>query len=230
MTISKRLSTFAVIAAIASMIMIPPFTSTNSPAEAVHFSHTVLPEEIPNPENTIGDLQIRVVFHFQQSTEIIDSFAIFNQIGGYDYNELPKLQLIGGVGPDKLFLYHVTDNAHHNKHTDRLPEYTDFDVDVFIMKGSEAYRKMAYTTCSVLDYNVVTLFDLEETFSKPELKFVVADDYIIECGSFHPHCPICITIKEEAQKQGFTDVSQFGADSEYANWQEFWEKNKQQSP
>ena len=65
------------------------------------------------------------------------------------------------------------------------------------MKGSDVYRKFAYASCLVQDYNVITLHDNDYTYIG-STKFVITDQFLFECGSYQLHCPIC---SPETQKQ-----------------------------
>jgi len=186
-----------VIATIASTLLITSIANTNLPAEAVYQRHTVQPEAIPPADDTIDDIQIRVMFYFHDGVETVDSFRVFHQREGYDYSETPKIRLSGVVGPDKTLLYSVTDGSHRYQHDSMMTEYTDFDIDVFLMKGSDVYRKFASASCLVLDYNVITLHDNDYTYGG-FTKFVYTDQFLFECGGYQLYCPIC---SPEAQKQ-----------------------------
>ncbi len=229
MTISKRIITVTIIAALASMLLIPLLASTNGPAIAAVFDpHKAIPRAIPAAGDTIGDISIRATFYFHKATETVDSFRVFNTLGGYDFATNPKLELTGGVGSDKSILYFVTDNAHHIRHNKALPEFTDFDIDVHLMKGEDAYRKFSYSSCHVTDYNVLTLYDGDETFSG-KTKFVVADQFLFDCQSFHPHCPYCEKTIEEASKVERSIPYEHGEEQQFDSWEEFW-GTRQQAP
>jgi hypothetical protein len=174
--------------------------------------------------DTLSDLQIRAVFHFTQGTSIVDSFHIFIQHpGGYDMTGQKSFQLTGGVTADKMMLYHVADNAHLLRHHDNAAAaFRDFDVDVMLMNNETTYRHFSYTDCNVDDYNITTLFDNEETFSRPDLKFVVADVFEFVCEDYHPHCPYCdeimsATIKAEAES------SMEYEDKQRSAWPDSWQ-------
>jgi len=186
-----------VIAAIASTLLITSITSTNLPAEAMYQLRTGQPETIPPAGDTIDDIQIRVVFYFRDYVQTVDSFRIFQQIDGYDQTEKPLIKLSGVVGPDKNLLYLITDGSHRNQHMMTMPQYTDFDIDVFLMKGSDVYRKFVYASCLVQDYKVITLHDNDYTYIG-STKFVITDHFLFECGSYQLECPMC---NPETQKQ-----------------------------
>ena len=175
--------------------------------------------------DTFADLQIRAIFHFSQGTSIIDSFHIFLQHpGGYDFSGTNSFQLTGGVTPDKMMLYNVADNSHHKRHHDVAAKaFRDFDVEVMLMNEGTTYRHFSYTDCNVDDYNITTLFDNEETFSKNELKFVVADVFEFVCEDYHPHCPYCEEMLNPETRDTTTKSSSDYQAEQRSTWPGYWQ-------
>ncbi len=203
-----------VITAIASTFLITSIANTTLPVDAVFQRNIGQPEAIPPAGDTLDDIQIRVVFHFSDGDETVNSFRIFDQIEGYGLSETPLIKLTGVVGPDKPLLYSVTDNSYRYQHSASLTRYTDFDIDVFLMKGSDVYRILEYKSCLVKNYNIITLNDVEYSFNG-DVKFVVTDQFLFECGGYQLHCPNC---SPETQKQ-----SKIENDTEPTT-KETWEK------
>lgn len=175
--------------------------------------------------DTLGDLQIRAIFHFSQGTSIIDSFHIFIQHpGGYDFSGTNSFQLTGGITPDKMMLYNVADNSHHLRHHDgAAAAFRDFDVEILLMNEGITYRHFSYTDCNVDDYNITTLFDNEETFSKNDLKFVVADVFEFECEVYHPHCRYCENMLNPETRDSTTKSSSDYQAEQRTTWPGYWQ-------
>ncbi|MFQ5572982.1 MAG: hypothetical protein ACE5EJ_01890 [Nitrosopumilaceae archaeon] len=172
-----------------------------------HFPDLTVPD-VPNyVEDTIGDVKIKALFHFNKDgLEIVDSFRIINQLGGYGQAETIQFQLLGGVGGDKAKLYTATDMTYALGHLSVTDDYREFDVDVYLYHRGDghAFRHFFYEDCDVVGYSVATLHDGDETFSG-QTKFVLADAFTFSCLGFQLHCPICImmgadeAIKAETQ-------------------------------
>jgi len=201
---TKRISGIAAIVVIATILLIP-YGMTSITAIHVgsatdphnHFVDLTLPDDPNYKEDTIGDVKIRANFGFRGlGSETVDSFRIFNQLGGYSENSNISFQLLGGVGGDKTKLYTTTDMTHASNF-DQNNEFADFDVDVYLFhRGDEiAFRHFMYINCDVVDYQVATLHDGDETFSGIT-KFVLADAFTFSCMGFHPHSPSAIAMLE----------------------------------
>ncbi len=160
-----------------------------------HFVDLTLPEDPNYVEDTIGDVKIRAIFLFNKDgEEVVDSFRIINQLGGYERPETIQFQLLGGVGGDKSKLYTATDKSYAlGLSGTTTSDYRDFDVDVYLFqRGNDvAFRHFMYLSCDVVDYSLATLHDGDETFSGLT-KFVLADAFTFECSGYHPHCPTCM--------------------------------------
>jgi len=139
--------------------------------------------------DTVGGLSIKAVFKHRGGVEEINSFKTFTQTAGYrlDRNEIPSFTMTGGVSDDKPMLYYITDNLWESHMTNN--DYKDFDVDVYIQKGSKVLRHLTYTDCNVVGYSVTTLFDGDETYSG-KTQFVIADSFNFECRGYKPYSPI----------------------------------------
>ena len=167
-----------------------------------HFVDLTLPEDPNYVEDTIGDVKIRAIFHFNWGgDEVVDSFRIINQLGGYNMPETIQFQLLGGVGGDKTKLYTVTDKS-YALGLSASTDYRDFDVDIYLFqRGNDvAFRHFMYLSCDVVDYSVATLHDGDETFSGLT-KFVLADAFTFECAGYHPHCPTCMVDTEKIARE-----------------------------
>ena len=225
MNSSRNISGIVIIGIVATMLFIPQGIGTPTFADdraGTHFPNLALPSDPNYVEDTIGDIKIRGVFHFNlMGTETVNSFRIFNQMGGYKQQEFVQFQLLGGVGGDKIRLYTATDMTNNHQHTDPGQAYTKFDVDVYLFKRGQdiAYRHMEYNDCKVSDYQVTTLHDGDETFSG-KTKFVIADAFTFDCKGFLSHCPFCIFISEQKYRGQGTESSTNIDTSQLPTWEE----------
>ena len=203
----KGISVIAAIIGIIAILLIPQALTPDSFADISrssldphrHFVDLTQPEDPNYVEDTIGDVKIRAIFNFNKDgEEVVDSFRIINQLGGYNMPETIEFQLLGGVGGDKPKLYTVTDISYAQGQSSASNDYRDFDVDVYLFQRGDdvAFRHFMYLSCDVVDYSVATLHDGDETFSGLT-KFVLADAFTFQCGGYLPHCPMCMvdTIK-----------------------------------
>lgn len=138
-------------------------------------------------DDSIGNLKIKAVFHFNKGVEEVNSFKVFNQMSGFQSTEPIKLTLWGGVGPDKPLLYYATDMTYQRRNMPN-PDFGEFDMDVYIQKDDIVFRELSYSDCKVSDYSVSTLHDNDETFSG-KTKFVYADVFEFECKGYMPSSP-----------------------------------------
>ena len=198
---SKGIPGIAAIIGIVAILLIPQALTPESFAAISssgldphrHFVDLTLPEDPNYVEDTIGDVKIRAIFHFNKDgEEVVDSFRIINQLGGYHQPDTIQFQLLGGAGADKPKLYTVTDRS-YALGSGASSDYRDFDVDVYLFKRGDdvAFRHFMYLSCDVVDYSVATLHDGDETFSGIT-KFVLADAFTFQCSGYHPHCPSCM--------------------------------------
>jgi hypothetical protein len=177
----KQLTLLSIIGGITALLFVPLGLQS---IEAVN---------IPTPPDTVGGLSLVVTFKFKEGTEVVKSFKVFNQLAGYEviqsYNRVrdtPSFQLIGGVGDDKPMLYHVTDMTYDTNNV--LPEYNEFDVTIYIDKGTKVLREFDYVGCKITDYKITTLYDGDETFSG-KTQFVLGDVYEFECRGYDLQSP-----------------------------------------
>jgi hypothetical protein len=91
------------------------------------------------------------------------------------------------------------------------------------MNEGTTIRHFSYTDCDVDDYNITTLFDNEETFSKSELKFVVADVFEFLCEEYHPHCPYCEEMMKAEVGESTTKSSSDYQAEQRSTWPGYWQ-------
>ena len=62
-----------------------------------------------------------------------------------------------------------------------------FQIDVELFNGEKALRGFNYVDCRVIDYNVKTQRDKEESYFKG---FALSNTFEFECQGYHPNNPI----------------------------------------
>jgi hypothetical protein len=152
-------------------------------------SGTAFAQKASLPTDTVGGLSIKTVFKHRGGVEEVNSFKTFVQTSGYrlDRNEVPSFTMTGGVSDDKPLLYYITDNLWESHMTN--DDYKDFDVYVYLQRGSKVLRQLTYSDCNVVGYSVTTLFDGDETYSG-KTQFVIADSFDFECRGYKPYSPV----------------------------------------
>ncbi len=208
MNLTKGIPGLAAIAVITMILLIPQgmtqtLASHTTPIQFAgdprhHFPNLAVDDDPNYVEDTIGDVKIKAIFHFnKEGMEIIDSFRILNQLEGYTKDSANMVQLLGGVGGDKDKLYTATDVTHARNFERTTNDYNEFDIDVYLYHRGDAtaFRHFAYASCDIIDYSVATLWDGDETYSGLT-KFVLADAFTFECRGYQSHCPACITHRE----------------------------------
>ncbi len=218
MTLTKGIPVLAAIAVITMILLIPQGmtqtlashdVSISFAGDPLHHFPNLAVEDDPNyVEDTIGDVKIKAIFHFnKEGIEIIDSFRIINQLEGYAKGSSNLLQLLGGVGGDKDKLYTTTDMVHARDFERTTNDYNDFDIDVYLYHRGDAtaFRHFAYDSCDIIDYSVATLWDGDETYSGLT-KFVLADAFSFECRGYQSHCPACISHRETVSEDTISSL------------------------
>ncbi len=233
MTLTKKIPVIAAITVIATILLIPQGLAPTSFADISgvsdphrHFVDLSMPDDPNYVEDTIGDVKIKAIFHFNKDgTEVVDSFRILNQLGGFGKGESIQFQLLGGVGGDKPKLYTATDKFYEQGFQSASSDYRDFDVDVYLYhRGDDtAFRHFMYLDCDIAGYSVATLHDGDETFSGIT-KFVLADAHTFSCLGFQPHCPVCIAAEMETRSPADTQSSLDLRDTQ--TWQDLYKYTK----
>ncbi|MFZ9005425.1 MAG: hypothetical protein ACO293_01430, partial [Nitrosopumilaceae archaeon] len=99
----------------------------------------------------------------------------------------PTFELEGIVGDYPLLYKRVDDNLRLqsvsgvNTHTDL------FDVDVNLVNG-ETVRSFNYSKCRVIDYDVGSAMNKEESYIKGQ--FALENTFEFECQGYHPNNPL----------------------------------------
>ncbi len=208
MILTKGIPGLAAIAVITMILLIPQgmtqtLASHNAPTPFAgdplhHFPNLAVEDEPNYVEDTIGDVKIKAIFHFnKEGMEEIDSFRILNQLEGYTKDSINMVQLLGGVGGDKDKLYTATDMTLARNFERTSNDYNEFDIDIYLYHRGDAsaFRHFAYASCNIIDYSVLTLHDGDETFSGLT-KFVLADSFSFQCRGYQSYCPACISHRE----------------------------------
>jgi len=235
MTLTKKIPIITAITLIATILLIPQGMNSTFGEHLTketfagdprhHFPDLSVEFDPAYVEDTIGDVKIRALFHFNKDgMETIDSFRIINQLSGFSRDSPVVFQLLGGVGADKDHLYTAADKMHERNFVLSGEDYSHFDVDVYLYhRGDEtAFRHFAYQGCDVVGYSVTTLHDGDETYSGLT-KFVLADTFTFDCEGMLSHCPMCImhrtieVIDETISSQDLRDTQTWSDIYRYEN-------------
>lgn len=147
------------------------------------FKYLELPTGGELRNDTVNELGIRTAFHFSAGDEFIDTFKLFDtKKTGFDRNRgIANFVLQGVVSGNHPLLYEAVDKAYYIGTSENANhDFKIFDVDVVFSRGTQPYRVFSYDDCKVKNYNIVTLFDKEETYSG-KTKFVYLDQFEFEC-------------------------------------------------
>jgi hypothetical protein len=144
------------------------------------------------------DTKILTTFHFRGGDEQIP-FEVFNQDKGWHNNEPVKFTLLKVVGHTPL----LHEAASHASKWSNVPAgfdhmWKDFDVDVYIVKGTEVVQTFVYDDCNVSYYNVYTEFDKEEAWMDKGI--AVIDKYQFQCKGYKADDPNYAAMKNNFPK------------------------------
>lgn len=133
----------------------------------------------PNPTNSVDDVKLEVTFQFPEGDEIVNSFSVFDQLGGYDKLTLPIFSLEGITGQDKSMIYDWVDKEYHQQIGNKR-----FNVNVVLSDGNFK-NSYLYEDCLIQNYYVTTLYDKNKTYQNMS-EFAYVDHFEFECSGFHP--------------------------------------------
>ncbi|MFZ8921696.1 MAG: hypothetical protein ACO3K2_04240 [Nitrosopumilaceae archaeon] len=129
--------------------------------------------------------QVMTTFTFSNAVEKLQ-FPVFKQHDVISKGN-PIFELEGIVGDYPLLYKRVDDNLRLqsvsgvNTHTDL------FDVDVNLVNG-ETVRSFNYSKCRVIDYDVGSAMNKEESYIKGQ--FALENTFEFECQGYHPNNPL----------------------------------------
>lgn len=175
------------ISIVASLMLIP----------ASEAAKTVAAEEPKLDTDSVNEVGMRVVFHFRDGNEQVETFKVFKPFAiatsqaaasstrtsttsGFDPTlQYPKFVLEKVVGWDTPILYKAVDVTHKQGKTSQH-EFQEFDMDVTWQRGEKPFRTHYYADCNVADYYIYTDYDKEETYNL-KTDFVYLDSFTFEC-------------------------------------------------
>ncbi len=147
-----------------------------------------------------NDVAIHAVFGFREATEESDGFQVYKQMSGFDRDsESPTFKLEGVIDYDRAYLYKAADMAFHRGTSNTQHDYGQFDVDVYLHKEGVTLRHFKYVDCSVIDYQVTTLFDKEEGWTTSK-GFAIIDEFEFSCNGYKPNNPLFDLMKTNGYK------------------------------
>ncbi len=142
---------------------------------------TYLTSNSPTHEYNVGHQGVIAIstFDYGIGTEIIN-FPIFEHKNVLD-GAYPTFTVEGIVGDYPMLYKHVDDNlvVQHGQGA----SFSDlFDVDVDLVYDGESVRGFHYSYCRVIDYDVGSDMNKEESYIKG--KFALENTFIIECQGY----------------------------------------------
>ncbi len=179
----------------------------------------ILAEEVDKKKYTnANDVTIHTVFTFREAVEESDGFQVYKQMSGFDrQTESPMFKLEGVVDYDRVYLYEAADMAYHRGITDTQHKYGQFDVDIYLHKEGMTLRHFKYKDCSVVDYQVITLFDKEEGWTTSK-GFAIIDEFEFECNGYQPNNPLYDLMKTNGYRA--STQSSLDLDKNIETWED----------
>lgn len=179
----------------------------------------ILAEEADEKKYTnANDVTIHTVFTFREAVEESDGFQVYKQMSGFDrQTESPMFKLEGVVDYDRVYLYEATDMAYNRGITQTQHKYGHFDVDIYLHKEGMTLRHFKYSDCSVIDYQVVTLFDKEEGWTTSK-GFAIIDEFEFECSGYQPNNPLYDLMKTNGYQ--VSTQSSLDLDNNIETWED----------
>lgn len=147
---------------------------------------TVTESITPNYEYNMGQGATAMVkFTFNDGFEVIN-FPFFEQNNVLD-KSYPTFTLEGIVG-DFPMLYERVDENLSIQSVQGSNYVENFDVDVILIYGEETARVYNYSSCRVIDYEVNSAMNKEESYIKG--KFAFENTFDFECRGYTPNSPV----------------------------------------
>ncbi len=161
----------------------------------------IFAEEVDEIQYTkANDVAIHTVFAFREAVEESDGFQVYKQMSGFDrQTESPMFKLEGVIDFDRANLYEAADMTYNRGVQDTQHNYGQFDVDIYLHKDGVTMRHFKYTDCTVLDYEVTTLFDKEEGWTTSK-GFAIIDEFEFQCSGYKPNNPLYELMKTNGYK------------------------------
>jgi hypothetical protein len=148
---------------------------------------TIMTENIlPSHEYPLGTGPRAIAtFTYDNGVEVID-FPIFDQSDVFGKSGA-SFELEGVVGDFPMLYNSIEDNLKLTSTTGANNFLDLFQVDIELMHGDKVIRGFNYVDCRVVDYNVKTQRDKEESYFKG---FALSNTFEFECQGYHPNNPL----------------------------------------
>lgn len=141
-------------------------------------------EQLNDSLPMVDDLRVIATFTFSNGVTKLE-FPIFKQ-GNLLSQSNPTFELEGIVGDYPLLYKRVDDNLRLQS-VSGVNTFTDlFNVDVDLVNG-ETIRSFNYAKCRVVDYDVGSDMNKEESYIKKQ--FALENSFDFECQGYHPNNP-----------------------------------------
>lgn len=149
-----------------------------------------------------GDLRVMTTFTYNNGVEELE-FPVFRQ-GDVLSTANPTFELEGIVGDYPLLYKKVDENLKLQSVSGANLMTEFFDVDVNIVSG-EIIRGYNYSNCRVIDYDVGSDMNSEETYIKGT--FALENTFEFECQGYHPNNPVYDAMFSSFQKAKTTSTN-----------------------
>ncbi|MCV0431491.1 hypothetical protein [Nitrosopumilus sp.] len=178
-------------------------------------SNPLYNEYVEPIQNTDKDLSAITTFTFNNGIEKIE-FSMFTQ------NEIlstlntgdtritgksvyPTIELRGIVG-DYPMLYNYVEQLRTLQGVSGTQSKELVDIDVDLVSGEETLRGFNYAKCRIIDYQISTSANSEESYVKNS--FALENIFDFECQGYHPNNPVYDTMfkVEKANTQSSKDL------------------------
>jgi hypothetical protein len=159
---------------------------TSLQGDALSWRTPFIENSLPPHEYPLGTGPRAVAtFTYDNGIEIVD-FPIFDQ-GQVLVKSNPTFEL-EGVVQDSPMLYNAVDENLALTSTTGANNFLNlFQVDVELKSDDKVVRGFNYVDCRVVDYNVNTQRDKEESYFKG---FALSNTFEFECQGYHPNNPL----------------------------------------
>ena len=133
----------------------------------------------------VNGLRVMTTFTFNNGVEKLE-FPIFKQ-GNVLSKANPTFELEGIVGDYPLLYKRVDENLKLQSVSGANLMTEQFDVDVNLING-ELVRGFNYSNCRVIDYDIGSDMNKEESYIKG--LFALENTFDFECQGYHPNAPM----------------------------------------
>ena len=178
-------------------------------------SYSALLKEYPNSKTTfLENTQSNEGLHMADGVRVMGTFTYNNGIENLEFpifrqvkvldTANPTFELEGIVGDYPLLYKKVDENLKLQSVSGANPMIELFDIDLNLVNG-EIIRGFNYSNCRVIDYDIGSDMNKEETYIKGT--FALENTFEFECQGYHPNNPLYDAMFNSVQKAKTTSTS-----------------------